>query len=109
LPTVRSLASAFLPIVLVGIGISLSREDGPKQAGAVFGNLLSDRAQLSDEQRRLAVACGVRLGGALLALEVLRGVLALRLVLPALSASLIAVMVSWLVIPDVPLYVVPPL
>jgi len=41
-------------------------------------------------------------------LEVLRGVLALRLVLPALAASVTAVMVSWLVIPDVPLYVVPP-
>lgn len=118
LPTLRTLGSAFLSIILVGMGISLGREGGPKQAGAVFGNLLSDRAQLSDEQRRLLVACGagagmsaaygVPLGGALFALEVLRGVLALRLVLPALAASVSAVMVSWLVIPDVPLYVVPP-
>jgi chloride channel protein, CIC family len=38
---------------------------------------------------------------------VLRGVLALRLVLPALAASVSAVMVSWLVIPDAPLYAVP--
>jgi H+/Cl- antiporter ClcA len=118
LPTLRTLGSAFLSIILVGMGISLGREGGPKQAGAVFGNLLSDRAQLSDEQRRLLVACGagagmsaaygVPLGGALFALEVLRGVLALRLVLPALAASVAAVMVSWLVIPDVPLYAVPP-
>jgi H+/Cl- antiporter ClcA len=118
LPTLRTLGSAFLSIILVGMGISLGREGGPKQAGAVFGNLLSDRALLSDEQRRLLVACGagagmaaaygVPLGGALFALEVLRGVLALRLVLPALAASVTAVMVSWLVIPDVPLYVVPP-
>jgi H+/Cl- antiporter ClcA len=118
LPTLRTLGSAFLSIVLVGMGISLGREGAPKQAGAVFGNLLSDRAQLSDEQRRLLVACGagagmsaaygVPLGGALFALEVLRGVLALRLVLPALAASVTAVLVSWLVIPNVPLYVVPP-
>jgi chloride channel protein, CIC family len=118
LPTLRTLGSAFLSIILVGMGISLGREGAPKQAGAVFGNLLSDRAQLSDEQRRLLVACGagagmsaaygVPLGGALFALEVLRGVLALRLVLPALAASVTAVLVSWLVIPNVPLYVVPP-
>jgi CIC family chloride channel protein len=115
LPTLRTLGSAFLSIILVGTGISLGREGAPKQAGAVFGNLLSDRAQLSDEQRRLLVACGagagmsaaydVPLGGALFALEVLRGVLALRLVLPALAASVTAVLVSWLVIPNVPLYV----
>jgi CIC family chloride channel protein len=118
LPTLRTLGSAFLSIILVGMGISLGREGAPKQAGAVFGNLLSDRAQLSDEQRRLLVACGagagmsaaygVPLGGALFALEVLRGVLALRLVLPALASSVTAVLVSWLVIPNVPLYVVPP-
>ena len=37
----------------------------------------------------------------------MRGVLALRFVLPALVASISAVLVSWLVIPDAPLYVVP--
>jgi chloride channel protein, CIC family len=82
-----------------------------------MGNLLADRARLSDEQRRLLVACGagpgmaaaygVPLGGALFALEVLRGVLALRLILPALVASVIATMVVWLVVPNVPLYAIP--
>jgi H+/Cl- antiporter ClcA len=77
------------------MGASLGREGAPKQAGAVIANVLSDKAALSDEQRRLLVACGagagmaaaygVPLGGALFALEVLRGMLALRLVLPALS------------------------
>ena len=37
----------------------------------------------------------------------LRGVLALRLVLPALVASLIATAVSWIALPDVPTYVIP--
>ena len=74
------------------MGVSLGREGAPKQTGAVLANLLSDRAQLTDEQRRLLVACGagagmsaaygVPLGGALFALEVLRGMLALRLVWP---------------------------
>ncbi len=78
---------------------------------------LSDRCRLSDEQRRLLVACGggagmaaaygVPLGGALFALEVLRGALSLRLVLPAMMASLIATAVSWLVLPDAPTYPIP--
>jgi chloride channel protein, CIC family len=56
----------------------------------------------------MSAAYGVPLGGALIALEVLRGMLALRLVLPALAASICTVLVSWLAIPDAPLYVVPP-
>jgi CIC family chloride channel protein len=117
MPTLRTLGSALLSILVVGMGASLGREGAPKQAGAVVANLLSDRARLTDEQRRLLVACGagagmaaaygVPLGGALFALEVLRGVLALRLILPALLASAIATAVSWLALPDAPTYLIP--
>jgi H+/Cl- antiporter ClcA len=89
LPALRTLGSAVLSVIIVGMGASLGREGAPKQAGAVFANALSDRGRLSDEQRRLLVACGagagmaaaygVPLGGALFAIEVLRGVLSLRL------------------------------
>ena len=114
LPTLRTVGSAILAVVIVGMGASLGREGAPKQFGAVTANLLSDRLKLSDEQRRLLVACGagagmaaaynVPLGGGLFALEVLRGVLALRLVLPAVTASLIATIVSWIAIPNAPTY-----
>ena len=117
LPTLRTLGSAILSIAVVAMGASLGREGAPKQVGAVMGNLLADRVRLSEEQRRLLVACGagagmaaaygVPLGGALFALEVLRGVLALRLILPALVASVIASLVVWLLVPDVPLYAIP--
>jgi H+/Cl- antiporter ClcA len=117
LPTLRTLGSAVLSIFLVGMGVSLGREGAPKQAGAVFGNLFANGAALSDEQRRLLVACGagagmsaaygVPLGGALFSLEVLRGVLSLRLVLPALLASTIAALVAWTVVPNGPLYIFP--
>jgi chloride channel protein, CIC family len=117
LPAWRTLGSAVLSVVLVGIGASLGREGAPKQAGAVVANVLSDHVGLSDEQRRLLVACGagagmaaaygVPLGGALFAMEVLRGMLALRLVLPALLTSVIATLTSWLVLPDAPTYVIP--
>jgi H+/Cl- antiporter ClcA len=117
LPALRTLGSALLSIVVVGMGASLGREGAPKQAGAVIANMLSDRVKLSDEQRRLLVACGagagmaaaygVPLGGALFALEVLRGVLALRLILPALLASAVATAVSWCMLPNAPTYSVP--
>ena len=117
LPTFRTVVSALLSILLVGMGASLGREGAPKQVGAVLANVLSDSARLSDEQRRLLVACGagagmaaaygVPLGGTLFALEVLRGVLALRLILPALLASAIAAGVSWLWMPNAPTYLIP--
>jgi len=117
LPALRTLGTAVLSVVIVGMGASLGREGAPKQAGAVIANVVSDRGRLSDEQRRLLVACGagagmaaaygVPLGGALFALEVLRGVLSLRLILPALVTSLIATAVSWLALPDAPTYPIP--
>ena len=117
LPALRTLASATLSIVIVGMGAALGREGAPKQAGAVIANAMADRIRLSDEQRRLLVACGagagmaaaygVPLGGALFALEVLRGALALRFVLPALTTSLVATAVSWGFLPDTPSYAIP--
>jgi len=55
----------------------------------------------------MAAAYGVPLGGALFSLEVMRGKLALRYVLPALFTALIATAVSWLVLPDAPTYIIP--
>jgi H+/Cl- antiporter ClcA len=117
LPAVRTIASAVLSVIIVGMGAALGREGAPKQAGAVVANAMSDRVLLSDEERRLLVACGagagmaaaygVPLGGALFALEVLRGALALRFVLPAMVTSLVATGVSWAFLPDLPTYVIP--
>jgi H+/Cl- antiporter ClcA len=117
LPALRTLGSAVLSVIVVGMGASLGREGAPKQAGAVIANILSDKGGLSDEQRRLLVACGagagmaaaygVPLGGALFALEVLRGILALRLVLPALMTAVIATATAWLVLPNAPTYFIP--
>jgi chloride channel protein, CIC family len=117
LPALRTLGSAVLSVIIVGMGVSLGREGAPKQVGAVFANLFADRARLSDEQRRLLVACGsgagmsaaygVPLGGSLFSLEVMRGVLALRYVLPAIAASVVATAVAWIVLPDAPTYLIP--
>ena len=58
LPALRTLGSAVLSVIIVGMGASLGREGAPKQVGAVFANFFADRTRLSDEQRRLLVACG---------------------------------------------------
>jgi H+/Cl- antiporter ClcA len=117
MPALRTLGSAVLSVVVVGMGASIGREGAPKQAGAVIANALSDRGRFSNERRRLLVACGagaglaaaygVPVGGALFAIEVMRGVLALRMVLPALLTSLIAALVSWTALPDMPTYHIP--
>lgn len=117
LPALRTLGSAILSVIIVGMGAALGREGAPKQAGAVIANVMSDRVQLSDEQRRLLVACGagagmaaaygVPLGGALFSLEVLRGALALRFVLPSLLTAIVATGVSWVFLPDMPTYLMP--
>ncbi|MEA2212854.1 MAG: hypothetical protein QOF83_2802 [Solirubrobacteraceae bacterium] len=106
LPVLPSLARGVLSVVTVGLGSSLGREAAPQLAGAALASRLSDWAGLPVWQRRLLVACGagagfaavynVPLGGALFALEVLLGTLALPLVLPALAVSVIATAVAWI-------------
>ena len=117
MPFARSVITALVSIVTVGMGASLGREAGPRQAGAALAGRLSDWAGLTSAHRRLLVACGagagmacvynVPLGGALLTLEVMLGSLSLRLVLPVLTTSWIATAMAWTVLPATPTYRVP--
>jgi CIC family chloride channel protein len=116
LPLLASLARAVESIAIVALGASLGREAAPQLTGAALASRLSERAKLPDWQRRLLVACGagagmaavynVPLGGALFALEVLLGTLALPLVLPALATSLIATATAWVALPTAPTYAI---
>jgi chloride channel protein, CIC family len=47
LPALRTLGSAALSVIIVGMGASLGREGAPKQAGAVIANALSDMGRMS--------------------------------------------------------------
>lgn len=117
LPAISTLSRAVLSIVLVGLGASVGREGAPKQAGAVIGSKLADWERLSPSQRRVLAACGagagmaavynVPLGGALFALEVLLGTLALPLVLPALATSMVATAASWAIMAPRTTYSIP--
>jgi CIC family chloride channel protein len=112
-----SVARGVLSIVTVGMGVSLGREAAPQLAGAATASRFADWSGLPLWQRRLLVASGagagmaavynVPLGGALFALEVLLGTLALPLVLPALVTSVIATAVAWITLGTDPTYSVP--
>jgi CIC family chloride channel protein len=112
-----SIARALLSIVTVALGSSLGREGAPQTVGAAVATRLSDWARLPTWQRRLLVACGagaglaavynVPLGGAVFALEVLLGSLALPLVLPALATTVIATTVAWAFLGTGPTYELP--
>jgi H+/Cl- antiporter ClcA len=115
---IPSLLRGVVSIVTVGMGASLGREGAPQLAGAAFASELCERAHsFSQRDRRLLVAAGagagmaavynVPLGGALFALEVLLGTLALPLVLPALLTSLTATAVAWIVVPTHATYALP--
>ena len=55
----------------------------------------------------MAGAYGVPLGGALFAIEVVRGALALRFILPALLCSSVATATAWTLLPNAATYHVP--
>jgi len=114
----RSVARGALSIVIVGMGASIGREAAPQLTGAAFASALCDRFGIKPWQRKLLVACGagagmaavynIPLGGALFAVEVLLGSLALPLVLPALLCCLVATAVAWVALPNQPTYHMPP-
>jgi CIC family chloride channel protein len=112
-----SVARGVLSIVTVGLGVSLGREAAPQLAGASAASWLSEWGRLPVWQRRLLIASGagagfgavynVPLGGALFALEVLLGTVALPLVLPALATSVTATAVAWVALGTGPTYDLP--
>ncbi len=117
LDPVHTMVRAVLSIVIVGMGASLGRESAPKQIGTLIASLLARWGEFPTAQRRLLAACGagagiaavynVPFGGAMFALEVLLGTISLPLVPPAFAASLTAVAVSWLMLPNVSTYAIP--
>jgi chloride channel protein, CIC family len=110
----QSIARGVLSIVTVGMGVSLGREGAPQLVGAACASRVAEWAALPVWQRRLLVASGagagfaavynVPLGGALFALEVMLGSMALPLVLPALLMSLTATATAWIFLGEEPIY-----
>lgn len=117
LPVLATTADALVQIVAVGTGASMGREGAPRQGAAAAAGWIADRLSVGAGQQRRLLACGagaglaavynVPLGGALFALEVLLGTLALPLVLPALATSVIATAVAWITLGTAHTYAMP--
>lgn len=105
----RSLGTAVLSEIVIGLGASLGRKAAPKLMGAVSGSVLARWAGMDAAQRRLLVACGagaglaavydVPLAGALFTAEIMIGVITLPVALPALLCSGIATVTAWVYLP----------
>jgi chloride channel protein, CIC family len=106
----RSLGTAVISEIVIGMGASLGRENAPKLMGGASASLLAGWARLSAPQRRLLMACGagaglaavynVPLGGAVFTAEIMLGTISMPVVLPALACSAIATATAWLYLPD---------
>ncbi len=110
----RSLGTSLISEVVVGMGASMGRENGPKLMGGASASVLSGWFRLSPAQRRLLVACGagaglacvynVPLGGSLFTAEVLVGAVTLPVILPALVCSGTATATAWVYLSRQPTY-----
>jgi H+/Cl- antiporter ClcA len=114
MPIVSTTFHALLQIITIALGSPLGREVAPREASAVFATQLSKKAGLSISETKIMLACGagaglaavynVPLGGAVFVLEVLLCTFSWPIVLPAITTSVIAAVVSWWGLGNEPLY-----
>lgn len=105
MPIFSTFIHAFLQIITIALGSPLGREVAPREVSSVYASWLSAKAGLSPEESKIMLACGagaglaavynVPLGGAVFVLEVLLCTFNWTILLPALTSSAIAVLVSW--------------
>lgn len=119
MPGLATTLHALLQIITIALGSPLGREVAPRELSAVFASWLSVKAGLSIKETKIMLACGagaglaavynVPFGGALFVMEVLLCTSRWSIVLPAMTTSAIAVVVSWWGLGNEPLYYIPEL
>jgi CIC family chloride channel protein len=112
-----SALSGALSEAVIGLGGSIGRENAPQHVGAAFGDWVSRRSALPQDERLLLIACGAGAGvgavynvpfaGAVFAAELYLGSITLRAVVPAFVTAAIATAVGWSVLPIRPIYHLP--
>jgi H+/Cl- antiporter ClcA len=119
MPIRTTIAHVLLQILTVAFGSPLGRETAPREMGAMLAGWLWSRAGLTPEERRILIAAGagaglaaiynVPLGGALFTLEVVLGTFTPRALVAAVIASVVATMLAWTALGDVPQFTIPDL
>lgn len=113
-PLVRSMLQALASWIAIAGGNSLGREGPLIQFGAAAGEGVRRGFQLDDVTARVVIAAGVAAGFAsaynapiaasLFVVEIVTGVLVLEAAVPVLGASVIATVITRLVLGGAPLY-----
>lgn len=117
LPLGRSLIDALLQILAVASGLSLGKEQAPRQGAAALTSTIAGWVRLSPEQRGIVVAASagaglaavynVPLAGLLFTLEILPVRRSWRLLIIATTTTALATVVSWLLLGRRPIYQFP--
>lgn len=119
MPIKTTLVHVFLQIITVALGSPLGREVAPRELGATFACWLTNKMKLHPKESQIMVACAagaglaavynVPFGGALYTLEVLLSSFRWFAVIPAITTSAIAVVISWIGLGNQSLYHIPTL
>lgn len=114
MPRFKTVVHALLQIITVGMGSPLGREKAPREAAAVFASWMTSKMGLSLSDMRVMTACAagaglaaiynVPLAGTMFTLETLLHRFTGSLFLVSLMTSVIAVMISWIGLGNVPQY-----
>ncbi|MCW8445064.1 chloride channel protein [Fluoribacter gormanii] len=117
MPIKTTIAHVLLQIITVALGSPLGREVAPRELGATFACWLTNKMKLHPKESQVLVACAagaglaavynVPFGGALFTLEVLLGTFRWFAVIPAITTSAIAVVISWIGLGNQSLYHIP--
>lgn len=118
MPPHVTVLNAMIQDIVVASGGSFGREAAPREIAAMWGGALSWLFNVSDQERKVLVACGtgaglaavysVPISGCLYTVEhVLKWDLSARSVIPAIVTSYVATIVAGLVVEDTGLYAMP--
>eukprot|EP00927_Polykrikos_kofoidii_P046671 TRINITY_DN40831_c0_g1_i1.p1 TRINITY_DN40831_c0_g1~~TRINITY_DN40831_c0_g1_i1.p1 ORF type:complete len:844 (+),score=134.99 TRINITY_DN40831_c0_g1_i1:127-2658(+) len=118
MPPFVTLINAIIQDVCVALGGSFGREAAPREIAAMWGGIVGDSLEVTPKQRRVLVACGtgaglaavysVPISGCLYTIEhILNWDMSLDSVIPAITTSVIATIVTCTTVPTHGLYDVP--
>eukprot|EP00435_Cladocopium_sp_Y103_P027552 s187_g6.t2 len=105
MPPVATVMNAMVQDIVVALGGSFGREAAPREIAAMWGGWVGDAFRVSMEQRKILVACGagaglaavysVPISGALYTIEhVLNWDVSFAAVVPAITTSVVATLVT---------------
>ncbi len=119
MPPLATIIHALLQIVTIALGSPLGREVAPRELGAIFATWIAQKTGLTRHETKIMLACGagaglaavynVPLGGAVFVMEVLLCTYSWSILLPALTTSAIATLVSWWGLGNESIYQIPQL